>query len=199
MRYHNTYRRKLFLYYFSVFALFGLLLFAFQYSREKRYKTKELESSLDQIAGITNRFIQDADLMNTGGLFKIDSIHRLIPNQDTRITIVSIDGKVKYDSSVEDVSTMENHLQRPEIQKALYKQTGGNIRKSATTGLSYYYFAHHYPEYFVRVAVQYNIKIKSLLKAEGKFWFVFLASFILIWLVLGFVTRKTGEAITKLP
>lgn len=197
MRYHNTFRRKLFFYYFSVFVIFGLILFTYQYSREKRHKADELESSLDQVAGITNAYIQINVSDDSSDYQIIDSLFQIIPNKDTRITIISLEGNVLYDSSADPLG-MENHLQRPEIQKSLYNQSGSNIRKSATTGYSYYYYSRYYPEYFIRVAVRYNIEIKNLLQAEKTFWFVFLVSFLIIWLVLGYITGKMGEAITKL-
>ncbi len=197
MQYRNTFKRKLFLYYFTVFVLFGLILFIYQYSREKRYKANELESSLDQVAGIINGYIQINGLDETSDYQKIDSLYLLLPNKDTRISIISLEGDVFYDTSA-DPAEMENHLQRPEIQKSLYNKSGANIRKSATTGYSYYYYSRYYPGYFVRVAVRYNVEIKNLLRAEKTFWFVFLASFIIIWFVLVYVTGKMGEAITKL-
>ncbi len=198
MRFRNTFRRKLFIYYFTVFAVFGLILLSFQYSREKRYKTKELESSLDQVAGIANSFLQLNGYADQGNYNILDSLHLLLPNQDIRLTIISLNGEVYYDSSVDNEAEMENHLQRAEIQKALYNETGGNVRKSATTGSSYYYYARYYPQYFIRVAALYNMEVRSLLQAETTFWFVFLASFIIIWFVLAYVTGKMGEAINKL-
>jgi len=198
MRSKNTFRQRLFIYYFSVYALFGIILLVFQYSREKRYKTDELDSSLDQIAAITNKYIGHNNILETGRYHLLDSLHVILPNPEIRITVISRDGLVNYDSSVDDESAMENHIDRPEVVKAINHDRGANIRKSATTGLKYYYFARAYEDYFIRVAVRYDLEVQNFLEAERTFWFVFLAVFIIIWLVLLYVTGKIGEAITKL-
>lgn len=194
----NTYRQRLFVYYFSVFLLFAIILLVFQFSREKRYKTDELDRSLDQVAGITDRYIKLNSILNTGDFSQLDSLHLLLPDQDTRITVISDIGKVYYDSSVEDESSMENHISRPEIIKATNGISGANIRKSTTTGFKYYYYAKKYDDYFIRIAVRYSVEVKSFLKAEKIFWFVFFAAFLVVGFVLYLVTGKMGEAITKL-
>lgn len=57
-----------------------------------------------------------------------------------RVTIISPDGTVKYDSSggYED---MENHLNRPEIRDAFDSGTGESTRTSATFGKKNFYYA----------------------------------------------------------
>lgn len=57
-----------------------------------------------------------------------------------RITIVNRDGTVSYDSTV-DTSSMDNHSNRPEIQKALKNGEGEAIRKSETLQNSTFYYA----------------------------------------------------------
>ncbi|MGC4098902.1 MAG: histidine kinase dimerization/phospho-acceptor domain-containing protein [Nitrospira sp.] len=53
-----------------------------------------------------------------------------------RVTLVAADGTVLADSAVRvtDLSAMENHKSRPEIQQALSKGYGRDIRPSHTTG-----------------------------------------------------------------
>ncbi|HSA62510.1 MAG TPA: HAMP domain-containing protein, partial [Nitrospiraceae bacterium] len=53
-----------------------------------------------------------------------------------RVTLVAADGTVIADSAVRDVdlSAVENHLSRPEIQQALATGHGRDIRASHTTG-----------------------------------------------------------------
>jgi two-component system, OmpR family, phosphate regulon sensor histidine kinase PhoR len=56
-----------------------------------------------------------------------------------RVTVIASDGRVLADSQ-SDVSTMENHAERPEIRDALAKGSGQSIRHSVTINrdLSYY-------------------------------------------------------------
>lgn len=57
-----------------------------------------------------------------------------------RITVISPDGTVKYDSNA-DIGSMENHANRPEIQSALEEGSGFDIRRSDTLNRSTYYYA----------------------------------------------------------
>ena len=59
-----------------------------------------------------------------------------------RITLISPDGTVLYESTDADEQTpMENHLSRPEVQQAFSTGTGQDIRDSVTTGYETYYYA----------------------------------------------------------
>lgn len=57
-----------------------------------------------------------------------------------RITIIENDGNVIFDSTV-DVESMDNHSNRPEVQKAFEKGEGEAIRKSETLQNSTFYYA----------------------------------------------------------
>ncbi len=59
---------------------------------------------------------------------------------DNRITLVAPDGTVLYDNTA-DVKTMENHLDRPEIQAALKTGSGESYRYSDTLAQETLYFA----------------------------------------------------------
>lgn len=57
-----------------------------------------------------------------------------------RITLIAEDGKVIYDSAV-DENTMENHKDRPEIRKAMEEGEGTAVRWSATSSVHTLYYA----------------------------------------------------------
>jgi len=57
-----------------------------------------------------------------------------------RVTIIGADGTVFGDSQ-EDVSRMDNHLDRPEVQEAIITGRGSATRQSATAGISMTYVA----------------------------------------------------------
>ena len=104
-----SFRRKLFLYYFGIFLLFTVLILAFQYHREKDIKITALDSRLNDMAQLVDNYIRANSLSETGNYRLVDSIFNLIPVPDLRITVLAIDGKVLYDSSIDDWTTMENH------------------------------------------------------------------------------------------
>ncbi len=193
-----SFRTEIFLYFILVFILFTFAILTFQYQREKNYRTSKLENTLDNISEITHRFIEQKQLISAKDIDRIKEIENIIPQSNIRITIVDRSGKVLYDSFVEKYSLMENHLRRPEIQKALQAGTGSFIRQSSTTRKEYYYYAKRYPNYFIRTAVVYNVEIKNFLKAERMYIFFIFAVFAVIGLVLYFVTGRLAKSITRL-
>lgn len=194
----GTYKQRIFIYFFAAFTLFMIAILAFQFNREKRYRTDQLEATLDNYAGFTHRYIEHYGIIKNGNFARLDTIKYLIPENNIRITVIDEKGVVLYDSFVPGYDKMENHLFRPEVQKALYSETGGNIRHSETTGQDFYYFARFYDDYFVRCAVVYNIKIKNFLKAERVFIFFMIALFVIMGGLLFVVTKRLGEIINRL-
>jgi len=195
-----NYKRKLFIYYFSIFFIITSAFVVYQYDREKQFRVNQLESSLNTVTRLTNNYIKENGLIGTEQINKIDSLSRIIPFEDTRITVIDPKGKVLYDSFVKDYESMENHLQRPEVQKAKYASEGigANIRHSATTGQDFYYYAHDFNDYFVRAAMVYNVEVKNFLKAERVFLIFIAFIFVVMWIILSVVTKKMSESITKL-
>ncbi len=62
------------------------------------------------------------------GIGFIDSLD----NTDYRLTLIDKDGTVLFDNSGNDVSTMDNHLDRIEVAQALKEGFGSSSRQSAT-------------------------------------------------------------------
>lgn len=194
----NTYKRRLFWYFFPVFVFFAFIVTIFQFKREKEYKVGQLESTLNQITVLVNNYINQQSITANSSYYLIDSLKSIIDRPEIRISIIDKNGLVQYDSFVEDVSELDNHLERQEIQEALYSEYGASIRKSASTGLDYYYYSKYFKAYFVRTAILYDISVKNFLKAEKLFLFFLVLSFFIMWGILSFVTDKLGKSVTKL-
>lgn len=195
---HKSFRQKAFVYFITVFIIFIVAVLLFQLNREKSYKVNQLENTLEIATEITSNYIEHYRLIEENNLRKADTLNYLLGNPSLRITVIARNGTVLYDNFVAEVAAMENHLQRPEIQKALYTGSGSNIRHSGTTGQEFYYFAKYYDDYFVRSAMVYDIKVESFLKAERYFLFFIFFIFLLIWLLINFFTRQLAVSITKL-
>lgn len=194
----RTFRRRLFVNIFLVFALFTLAVLAYQYDREKDYRTAHLESILDNISEITHRYVEHHKVFQTGDFHSLDTLKTLLPIKDTRLTILDVNGKVLYDSYVTDINSMENHLPRPEVQEALHSGNGSDIRISHTTNQKFYYYAKNYQQYFVRTAAEFNVDIINFLKAGHVFLLFILFLFLLTGILLHFTTRRLGEFIVNL-
>ena len=77
-------------------------------------------------------------------LHRIDrDIRQIAGLENIRITLIDNNGRVLDDSDVplEEIPSVENHLQRPEIQEAIVQDIGSNMRLSATVGRRYLYVA----------------------------------------------------------
>lgn len=194
----RTFRRRIFINFFVVFSIFTLAVLAYQYDREKNYRTGQLESILDNISEVTHRYIEHKKVFETGDFKSLDTLKILLPINNTRLTVIDMTGKVVYDSFVADVNTMENHLHRPEVQKSIFSGNGSSIRLSATTNQKFYYYAKNCQKYFVRTAALYNVDIVKFLGTERIFLFFVASLFLLMWFLLHFTTRRLSEFVVKL-
>ncbi len=194
----KSFRQKIFFYFIAVFVVFTAAILLFQLNRERNYKKGQLENTLENVTEVTYNYIEHYDLLGRNNMAKLDTLAFLIPQNNIRITIIDKKGVVLFDSFVSDYGSMENHFERPEIQKALYSEIGSNIRHSETTGQDFYYYARNFNDYFVRVAMVYNIEVENFLKAERFFIFFIIAIFLIIWLLINVVTKRLSISITKL-
>lgn len=90
--------------------------------------TSDLADRAEEIATIYN-YLQD-----------IDDLQKFA-DSNLRITLISDDGEVLFESSNIEEEKMENHLERPEIQQAINSGEGRANRYSETVGSNVYYCA----------------------------------------------------------
>jgi two-component system, OmpR family, phosphate regulon sensor histidine kinase PhoR len=103
-----------------------------------------LVHQLEQQADVVHHLLMTGDFANAQA--RAASVQQLADVLGARVTLVAEDGTVVADSDVpfEKLSTLENHLLRPEVQEALSKTVGTNIRHSATVGRDFLYVAKQY-------------------------------------------------------
>ncbi len=194
----RSFRGEIFLYYIIVFVFFTVTVLVFQFERERKYKTSQLENTLDNITEVTYKFIQQNNLIGKNEVSRVAELISILPEPNTRITVIDKNGKVLYDSFVKNYPLMENHIARPEVVKAIKEGNGAFIRTSATTKQDFYYYARLYPDCFVRAALVYDVNLKSFLKTSRIFITFMVVLFILVGIVLVWVTFKLSDTITKL-
>jgi two-component system OmpR family sensor kinase/two-component system phosphate regulon sensor histidine kinase PhoR len=168
------------------------------FSREKKFRTETLNDELNNTTRIINSYIQVNNITASGNYRLIDSLMRIMPQNDLRVSVIDNLGNVLYDSSVQEWSSMENHKDRPEIMQSTFSDYGTTIRKSATTGIPYYYYSRFYNHYYIRTALIYNINVIEFLIADKMFIPVILFSFILFWILLLLITNKFAQSVTML-
>ena len=75
---------------------------------------------------------------------------------DKRITVIDKEGTVLFDN-VKDISSSENHLDRPEIADAKKNGYGTSSRRSSTLGMNQLYYAMKLPDgTFLRIGSDFD-------------------------------------------
>lgn len=126
-------------------------------------------------------------LNNTENL--LDTIDTALFN--TRITVIDSTGKVLYDTN--KGIDFENHLQRPEIQEALQKGIGQDIRTSSTLKEKFLYYAEQLPNgNYLRISRSYESVWVITLKFLP---IIFITGLIMFGFVIIFSRYKTSKII----
>ena len=188
-----SYKQRLFLYFFLIFALFTVGIIVIEQSRARDYKTEAFEEKLDAYADMVN-----ASLIRPGGGAQVlDSLLTLLP-QNTRLTLIDKQGEVLYDNALKEMAQMENHAQRPEVLTAKGQGRGSDIRVSASNQQAYLYYAKRFNSYFIRVALPYDVHVQRFLKADNAFLYYIIGLFALMLVLINFVANRFGKSIAQL-
>ncbi len=99
-----------------------------------------IEGDLASQARMTRNLVQPLMEENEPPEVFDDLAKRLGTQAGARITIIAADGTVLGDSEA-DPATMDNHLNRPEVQEAIRSGQGESNRRSATLGSDFTYVA----------------------------------------------------------
>ena len=188
-----SYKQKLFFYFVAIFALFTAGVVVFEQSRERKNKTEALADKLDAYSDMVYAALRQ----NSDTVSALDSLITLFP-RNIRLTVINRQGSVLYDNVIQDVARMENHVRRPEIQKAAENRTGMDIRTSTSNDQRYLYYAKQFPGNYVRVALPYDIQVRHFLKADNLFLYYSAALFLIILLITNFVAGRFGNSIRQL-
>lgn len=190
-----SFSRKLFLSVISLFLVFAGCFLAYQYQREKEYKIDLLDI---QLQDYNERLHQKlAHIPDSLWDRTLEQYLQKYIKQDLRITVVDVQGDVLYDSY--ENQKLGNHINRPEVQKALAEGKGYDVRRtSETTGVPYFYSATLYEGYIIRSALPYDLNLIRHLAADQHYiWFTVIVSLLLIFIFYKF-TSKLGTAINQL-
>lgn len=187
-----TYKRKLIINFMLLFSFFTITVMFMQYSREKSYKIESLENQLYSYSNVIDRYIKDIWTSDS------ESVLGVIMPEKLRITIIDNKGKVLFDNNTQGIEITENHIDRPEIRESVANKFGTTIRKSDSTGEEYFYLATSFEEYFVRVALPYDMSLSAVLEANNIYSYFILALFIVVALSLVLISDKMGKSISAL-
>ncbi|MCL1834729.1 MAG: ATP-binding protein [Oscillospiraceae bacterium] len=124
-------RKRVFL-FTTLIVLAGLLCFFFVsiYITQEGYLNIAKDTVMETARICANLYSDETDaasFVKAGG--------------DVRITIISSEGNLIADSRPIDISAVENHLDRPEVQAALNDAPEAHVRRSGTLGVDFVYYA----------------------------------------------------------
>lgn len=111
-----SYRSKLLLNFAALFIVFAILLVCFQYHREKLYRWELLETRLRSYSDLVANSLESRGVDNDS--VQLAAIMRMMP-AELRLTVVSREGKVKYDSNTGLGEKLDDHSNRPEVHQAM--------------------------------------------------------------------------------
>lgn len=143
-----------------LFRFIGVLLLALgissmitYYFIGNRMLDNNISNMLNTMHVVDYSFNYDVDLQE-----QLTKLHEISLDKKTRITIIDIDGNVCADSEAETVKTLQNHLEREEIQKALHSSYGYATRYSETLQENMLYVAalSENSHYIIRMSVPYT-------------------------------------------
>ena len=133
--------------------------------------------------------------LNTHGVSEISNL-KVSDNQ--RITLISPSGEVLYDNHA-DNQTMENHLDRPEVEQAVKYGTGSDKRVSSTIDETSYYYAVKLEDGNVlRVATTAKNIYSMLKQLIPVILLLSLLDVVIAVLVANYQTKKIVEPINSL-
>lgn len=175
------YKIRLFAYLASIFLVFTIVVVVYGQIRENRYRREAFIERMDVFSKIAQSNPQSA----------------LLP-QGMRITQIGDNGRVSFDNSADTTQKLDNHFSRPEITQAKKERSGWNIRISQTMGKEFLYYARKTDSGYIRVALPYDVEVRSLLSSDKYFLCISIALFLISIVVLWFISKRFAHNMIQL-
>lgn len=190
-----SYKSQLLLNFTIIFVLFSVVIVAFQLYRERNHRIDLIEARLRCYTDIVAAELKEQEKLSLP--FDSCFIKDVLP-ADLRLTIINEEGAVCYETEQQLRVQDSNYANRPEIRAIKQHGEGVDIRRSASTGKNYFYFAKAYPPYVIRLALPYDARMENLLTADNIFlWFVLLI-FPVVLLLLIQISDRFGKSVATL-
>lgn len=185
-----NYQTKLF---FIVNVFFWMLVFVFltiQYTRERDFKVELLNSKLQVLNNVLLKEYEDSAKVS-------DSlIYGILHEKDARVTIIKRNGDVIFDNHNDKLM---NHLDRPEVEKAIEHGSGFTIRRvSESDNQDYFYSATAGNDIIVRTALPYDVTLRNVLKGDIDYIWIVLGITVIINIILYFAISRLSLGVKNL-
>ena len=189
----KSFQRNLLLSIGGVFLLFAVCFSVYQYQREKEYKIDILHSRLQMYNYEMVQSLGEDSLTNCQLFRDYVARHQM---EGLRVSVIDLNGRVILDSYDTNVDSLENHLQRAEIQQALHLGNGYDIKRmSQSTHETYFYSATRFGDVIVRAAVPYSAELTRSLQADNSYIYFAGILTLLLGIVLYYITHRISRHI----
>jgi len=192
-----SFRKRILIFFSVIIAAFTVGIILFEQNQIRQERTNSLERTLENNADIIYEFLKQNSLSPLSSENEINEQLSYMPSE-LRLTIIDWEGNVLFDNIL-DSDSMENHLKRPEIQKTIGFGDGSNIRLSESNNIEYLYYAKEYGDgLFIRMALPYDVKLRSFINSENSFIYFILLFFIVCVLMMLYFTNRFSKSIREL-
>lgn len=164
--------------------------FALQYTREREFKIKTLDSHLQ----IVN--LHMLNRIEKGEPLSIEWVKDIFKDDSLRVSIIDLNGNVKFDTSG-DVNT--DHSKRKEIDDALKYGNGYTLRRlSEVNNKEYFYSATKGDSIIVRSALPYNVTLNETLRVDPVYLWVIGIISVILCIIAFFATKRISQSVKNL-
>lgn len=151
-----------------------------------------LRKDVENITGLLRKSVE------SGG---VSFLKEMDNKTDYRITYISPDGSVLYDSEVptDEIDGMSNHMDRPEVIQAVNEGSGRSSRHSNTLSVKTYYYAERLDDgSILRIAMEENSEFSQMLELLPELIVIILLVLIFLFLISRQQTKKIVEPINRI-
>jgi len=169
-----------------------------------RVWTSNLRGHVEMVAGQ----FEDGTLSATPVPENDERLQRIARALDFRLTLIRKDGVVVFDSEVprDSLFRLANHLNRPEVRRAMLGSTGSDKRLSASTNREYFYAARmvHGPRLagldsgFVRGALSEEEAVLLDSDVQAIIWWIGVVTILAIGVVSLQVARRISDPVVAI-
>ncbi len=196
MRIKFSFKSRILLTFSLIIALFTAGIIYFEQQQVRKERTESLQRMLDNNALIIARYLEQNQMIHEMDTTRLkELLHYMQP--ELRLTLIDDKGEVLYDNRLE-ADRMENHLLRPEVQESIAKGSGSDIRRSTSNKLEYLYHVRYEENLFVRVALPYDVELRSFIHSANSFAYYILLFFIVSVLMVIYFSDRFSRSIREL-
>ncbi|QRX64875.1 two-component sensor histidine kinase [Dysgonomonadaceae bacterium zrk40] len=191
-----SFKSRILLTFSLIIALFTAGIIYFEQQQLRKERTESLQRMLDNDALLIARYLEQNQILHEMDTTRLKELLQYM-QPEVRLTLIDHKGEVLYDNRLE-ADSMENHLLRPEVQESIVEGSGSDIRRSASNQLEYLYHVRYSDNLFVRVALPYDVELRSFIHSGNSFAYYILLFFIVSVLMVIYFSDRFSRSIREL-